>query len=571
MVGSIYTYIHKLFQFSNINVHKFCKEKDLEACVVKLYLPCCTIGIVNIYRSPSGSFEHFLNNLETLLNPISSNSMELIICGIFNINFLNNTVHKQLLSSLLATYGLYSKVSFPTRICSNSVSTIDNIFINIVKYNNFIVYPLVNSMSDHDAQIIVLHDITIPNDNNYFHFTRTLNKSSVLNFNFKLTYEFWDNVFSYNVVNLSFNNSLNTYLRIFYSSFPIKKIHHISHTKAWLTQGIKISCINKRKIFLISRNSNDREIKNHYKKYCKVLEDVIKLAKKIHYNNLLVNSSNKTKNMWSIINENINEKPQRNNIPFININGTITHNSQVIANTLNTFKQLIPSTKLKFVSPKEIEHVVSSLKMKESHGSDGISTKILKQSIPYILSTLTYIRNLMISTGIFPTRMKFAEIKPLYKKGEMANISNYRPISLLTSFSKIFENIIFTRLTRHLNYNHILVEEQFGFRTKSSTDLASCKLINDILKSLNNKLLVGGVFCDLQKAFDCVDHDLLLSKMLLYGISGKGYNLIHSYLKNRYQRVITATKSRQYYSEWEPIRYGVPQGSILVPCFLCCI
>jgi hypothetical protein len=107
----------------------------------------------------------------------------------------------------------------------------------------------------------------------------------------------------------------------------------------------------------------------------------------------------------------------------------------------------------------------------------------------------------MISRGVFPTRLKFAEIKPLYKKGDMINISNYRPISLLTSFSKIFEKIIFTRLILHLNYNHILADEQFGFRTKSSTDLASYKRINDIITSLNNKLLVEGVFCDLQKVF----------------------------------------------------------------------
>jgi len=122
-------------------------------------------------------------------------------------------------------------------------------------------------MSDHDTQIIVLHDITISNGNNYFRFTRNLNKSSVLDFNFKLTYESWDNKFSYEDVNLSFNNFLNTNLKIFYSSFPIKKIHYTSHTKAWLTQGIKISCINKRNVFLISRNNNDHEIKNHYKEY----------------------------------------------------------------------------------------------------------------------------------------------------------------------------------------------------------------------------------------------------------------------------------------------------------------
>jgi len=119
----------------------------------------------------------------------------------------------------------------------------------------------------------------------------------------------------------------------------------------------------------------------------------------------------------------------------------------------------------------------------------------------------------MIYTGIFPSRLKFAEIKPLHKKGDLANISNYRPISLLTSFSKVFKKIIFTRLLCHLDYYHILADEQFGFRTNSSMDFASYKHINDTLTSLNNKLLAEGIFCDLQKAFDCVDHELLLSKM----------------------------------------------------------
>jgi hypothetical protein len=98
---------------------------------------------------------------------------------------------------------------------------------------------------------------------------------------------------------------------------------------------------------------------------------------------------------------------------------------------------MIPPIKFKCVSPKEIKDVVNSLKMKDSCGYDGISTKVLKQSIPYISSPLTRVCNLMISTGIFPTRLKFMEMKPLYKKGEIANTSNCRPISLLTSFSKI--------------------------------------------------------------------------------------------------------------------------------------
>jgi hypothetical protein len=179
----------------------------------------------------------------------------------------------------------------------------------------------------------------------------------------------------------------------------MKKIHYTPHTKAWLTQGIKISSINKRKLFLNSQNSNDN--KKHYKKYCRILTDVIKLAKKIHYNNLLVNSSNKTKTTWNVINGNINKRPRSNDISFININGTKTYNSQVVANTFNTyfstlaqhiyteyfknsnsaaivnnhlnylhdtFKQTIPPIQSKFVLLKEIEDVVNSLKMKDSYG-----------------------------------------------------------------------------------------------------------------------------------------------------------------------------------------------------------
>jgi hypothetical protein len=138
----------------------------LEVCGTKLYLPNCTVSILNIYRSPFGNFEYFFNKLETLLNCISINSSELIICGDFNVNFLENTTHKQLLNSLLATYGLYSTIHFPTRITNSSASTIDNIFINTVKLNDFTVHPLINGVSDHDAQIIVLHDIIIQKESN---------------------------------------------------------------------------------------------------------------------------------------------------------------------------------------------------------------------------------------------------------------------------------------------------------------------------------------------------------------------------------------------------------------------
>ena len=174
----------------------------------------------------------------------------------------------------------------------------------------------------------------------------------------------------------------------------------------------------------------------------------------------------------------------------------------------------------------------------------------------------------MLSTGIFPDRLKYAVIKPVFKKGDKQDISNYRPISLLTSFSKVVEKIIYARLHAHIVTNNILVQEQYGFRTKTSTEHAAFALINSILTAMNRNQIVGGVFCDLQKAFNCVNHKILLEKLKFYGVEGKFKMLIESYLTGRYQRVtLNNMSSKENSSKWELLKCSIPQGSILGPLF----
>jgi hypothetical protein len=191
--------------------------------------------------------------------------------------------------------------------------------------------------------------------------------------------------------------------------------------------------------------------------------------------------------------------------------------------TLNNY----PTVYNKPSTVEEIEKIIYSLKSEDSCGYDQISTRVLKLCAPYIISPLTYICNLIIFSGNFPEKLKYSEIIPLYKKGDKKQITNYRPISLLTSFSKIVEKIMLSRLLIHLKKYNILSLNQYGFQKNVSVDDAIFALLNETLTALKNKSKVKGIFCDTEEAFGCVNHDILLQKMEMYGITGSANEIIY--------------------------------------------
>lgn len=227
------------------------------------------------------------------------------------------------------------------------------------------------------------------------------------------------------------------------------------------------------------------------------------------------------------------------------------------------FPNGFPNMKLHPVTEAEIIRIIINLKSKNFSGYDGITNKIMKVCRQQISKPLTYVINKSLSTGEYPERLKYAIINPIHKKGDKAHISNYRPISLVTGFAKVFETVIFRRLNNRIETHKILLPEQFGFRSGLSTEDAIYKLTNVILRAWNSKEYVSGIFCDIAKALDCVNHELLLMKLQYYGVQGVLLEWFKSYLQQRKQRVELKYTNNKYYSNWEIVRCCVPQGSVL--------
>ena len=183
---------------------------------------------------------------------------------------------------------------------------------------------------------------------------------------------------------------------------------------------------------------------------------------------------------------------------------------------------------------------LENLENKSSSGHDSISNKLLKSIKCSVSKSLTII-NQMITTGIFPDAFKVSKVIPIFKKGDCSLMSNYRPISLLPTISKIFERVTHDQMCEYFNNFNLLAVQQYGFRQKNSTEYAGIKLIDHVSKQMENGKTPGNLYIDLSNAFDTLTFDILLFKLNYYGVTDTALELMSSYLKNRKQYVVFET------------------------------
>ena len=258
----------------------------------------------------------------------------------------------------------------------------------------------------------------------------------------------------------------------------------------------------------------------------------------------MLNNDNHRKHQESF--EKAQEELGNSNIQLQNIN-----ENGVNENELVSFKP----------SPVNCDTVILAVKsIRESNacGSDGISLRFIKDSLYVIAFYLTVIVNTSVATNTYPDLWKISHVVPTHKSGDEDNVSNYRPISLLPVMSKILEKIIAEQLSRYLEFNNLLSNAQHGFRPKLSTETALLKISDKIYNNMDNKKISLLLLLDLSKAFDSVNHEILLRKCQILNIETEWFE---SYLRNRQQIV----KIKNITSSCRSISFGVPQGSILGP------
>ena len=575
------------------------KLKESECITVDIVLKNGTHCLVSsMYRPPNSDIPTFLASYNSLICAMKKERPKGIIVGLdHNLDFLKSSKHcttNDFIQNNL-DFGLIPTITRPTRITKNSATLIDNIIVSQNFCGAYVSSVLVRDTSDHLPTTCVLESMITTKKEPLIIKCRDTRLKNVAALKSHLSQHDWQTELSDPSPSKNMEKIHETITTVIDNYLPYRE-HTIKQgqirREPWLSASIKISIdLNKRYYRKMLRQECSIE---KYKSYNSLLRKTIRAAKVKFYNDMCCEYKSQTKKLWGLINEIAGKKNDKSGvIEYLNVDGIREYKAQTISNRFakyfsevgKQFSNRIPSSTKPikdylhliqsnqaslFLHPtntQEIKKIVSKLPNKRSSGHDNISNILLKDIIDYIALALTEVCNKSMMIGEFPTVMKLAEVVPLYKCKEHFLESNYRPISLLTTISKVLEKIVYQRVYNFLQDTHQICENQFGFRANHSCEHAIGQVVSSLVKNNENRKYRCCVLLDLSKAFDTIEHTILLNKLELYGIRGNALSWFKSYLTDRKLRVKCKTFSnmKEVRSKDFPIEYGTPQGSCLGP------
>ena len=602
--GGLIMYVDDCFQYDiilNINTYE---HWEGQVVCVNGDLLSKDIIIGNIYRPPRMTREHtntFCEEFTHLLQSLENSNKNIYLAGDYNLNLLkiNENVICSDFFDVLTAHSYFPKITFPTRLTDRNGTLIDNFFCNFDQLTKqTIAGILLNKISDHQPYFLLSPVGKIKSQTSKFINIYTSTEELALNITDELIKsDLWNNL------NHNLNTNPNLTYNIIHDTLIAVKIKHLScrvvkfnkykHKKSkWITTGILRSIRFRDRIYKRIKLTAPQSIEHamltiNLKTYNRILKICMRTAKQQYYAAMFTKCKSDIRRTWLTINKVLSRNSGNRSLPnTLNIDNLVSTDNLDMANEFNTFFTNIgpnlanninyigdktyndylinnPNNIFEFDETDEvtIQNIIDQLSIKNSSGHDGISTKLLKLIAPVSIKPLSLLVNQVLKTGIFPEKLKLAKVIPIYKKGDKSIVNNYRPISLLPVISKVLEKIIANQLSTHFESNHLFSNSQYGFRAAHSTEYAALELVDKIITIMDNNNIPISIFIDMSKAFDTIDHNILLAKLKHYGLDGIPLNLCKCYLTNRTQYVdINSTKSNIL-----PITTGVPQGSILGP------
>ena len=516
-----------------------------------------------------------------------------VVMGDFNINLLDtNSEHAQNLVTDMAGFGLSNQVHAPTRICDTTATLIDHCWTD-VHFNKTKV--LIDGVADHCGIYCEIQNPDALEEEEPERLVRVLNGAAFKRIKKELRQADWSFIHEdcYNIEQKwrMYEEKITVTIR---ACAPLKKQQKKKKEENWYTRRLRnlkqkvnlwqIRCQREPMHMCQNAKTTKQNFNYHRNKYKKA----IKQAKNEHWVTLFQNAKD-SKQTWALMNKAMQREQEQTGIKEMQgDDGMVTTDKKEISNIVNEFfanvgeetAKKIPYTqkeplsylegvrsdkfaeKFLMVDQEQVEKTIKSLKPKHNDMDNSISMKIIRECKDVLSHTLTLLLNESIEKNVFPEVLKIAEVVPLYKnKGSRKEATNYRPISLLDPFGKIFEKIIEFQLRAFMEYAEQLTKSQHGYRENHSCDSMIISFLQEVSDSLRNDDVAVIILLDCSKAFDSISRPLLLKKLEKYGIREGALELIRSYLVDRTQRVKVGTT----YSDFLPCHTGVPQGSILGP------